>query len=502
MKSLLLFLLLLPSLVMAVAADPQTYLTKLSKSIKGIPPTLAERQALEKLSSASDIDTYMKGRISEYLQSPSFELKFKDKIDELFRFTAEKSTESQYFAGHSSYDYLVQDLIHNNQSWDQLLLNKKYKVNSNDSVRYRYSLTELDFYHMLTNQVPAIPDAATTLSEQIHRYDHGSVSDTLLNFNFDDSDLRMAGVLTTPRFLTRYVDTALNKNRRRASAVFRVFLCDSMVPAIPAKTEDSEKTDFNVLFPGNNQSHGAGMDPGAMGNADLHGAQADCRACHYKLDPMGQTFALSAGAMSPFPSPGALTFKSMISLKDINMPVAGVGELAKNITQQDDYVHCQVKHFWDWYVGTDAPMNQKMENDLAQKFNEVGRRPKDFISYLVSLDIFKERPQILSEAQILARRVVPIFKNCNSCHQLPTKDDMNGMDTWDLTEMPYGNTPEDKTKAIRKISKALGVGAGNLKQKMPPPDSTYKLSDDDYLLLKRWIEKGAPDFTGMPQVTQ
>ena len=66
--------------------------------------------------------------------------------------------------------------------------------------------------------------------------------------SFAENDLRLAGALTTPLFFSRYATTGINKNRRRAAAIFRIFLCDKMTAAIPAMETIDDAT-FNLLYP-------------------------------------------------------------------------------------------------------------------------------------------------------------------------------------------------------------------------------------------------------------
>ncbi|HWU44747.1 MAG TPA: hypothetical protein VN132_14945, partial [Bdellovibrio sp.] len=323
----------------------------------------------------------------------------------------------------------------------------------------------------------------------------------LETITFDKNDPRIAGVLTTSRFLNRYQNTALNKNRRRSAAVFRSFLCDDMVAAIPAKTNDSERTDYDVLLPTTAQPPSGSSKTEdqlrkELRKNDPHGSLQGCMNCHYKLDPMGKTFALSASGLSAESSPGALVYKS--GERNINIPVKGIGELAANIIQQKEYVNCQVNLFWKWFIGQDVPKTSARQEELVQAFEKGGRRPLDFISYLVQSREFKAPPVFLSEEQLLARKAAKVLRRCYDCHKDQT--DNPEIQAWDLTDLPYGNDPAGRNFSVHQIAWVLDIPHDGAKKKMPPKESLWQLSPDEFETMKQWITQGAPDYSGQRQV--
>ena len=68
---------------------------------------------------------------------------------------------------------------------------------------------------------------------------------------FDPTESRVAGALTTARFFNRYNTTEINKNRKRAAAVFNIFLCDAMEPSIPEPSANPDDL-LDKAFPGGN----------------------------------------------------------------------------------------------------------------------------------------------------------------------------------------------------------------------------------------------------------
>lgn len=500
MKFLITFTLLPLFCISALSSDlptAETRLDKLSKTLRGVPANLQERQSLANFANAGRTDEFLRMKAEDYLKSEHFEMKLKRNIDELYRMKTELTLPGDNNpALTDAYHVMVRKVIHENLSWDELILNKSYKF----SEKFRQSISgmnEQQYYDILMdNKEPEM-----TLEEQLATGGFGfdpqkKAKD--FEYNFDRKDPRVAGVLTTARFLNRYVNTALNKNRRRAATLFRVFLCDPMVASVPARSNESDNADLDLVYP----KGSAGMTSTEeelrqeLKPNDPHGSQPDCRACHDKLDPVGRVFAFSAKGMHFKPSPGALSYRSKQGQK-VKIPVSGVGELAEKFTQQKDYQSCQVKHFWRWYVGQDVPLSEAREVELVNTFNQLGRKPKDFVAYLVQSKEFNQKPRILTAPQTLARRATRILKNCNSCH---TQSDVEEMMNWDLTELPYGKNQASRTELVQKLKDALDIENDGRYREMPPKNSMWKLSEDDFQILKKWLTTGAPDYEGRLQV--
>lgn len=480
MKGLILVLISFSSLSGAFAAPAsyETQLFKLSKSLKGVPPTLEERTALQNSISWNKAEAFLAAKTQEYVKTPQFNLKLKQKVDELMRFIPQTGSLTANFGANrpTAYDLFVENLIAQNLSWNHLLTGKSYRTRTQGG----FFREETEFYSILKN----IPDNLD--------YPTSSSSERALEiYDFDANDSRIAGVLTTPRFFDRYVNTALNKNRRRAAAVFRIFMCDTMIPSVPTQDSASEKADYDRIFPDHKNLTESQIRKSLAGN--VHGQQADCMACHYKLDPLGQTFGFSSSTAAPKPAPGALRYQGQDGRK-VDITVTGVAELGQKIAEQPEFAKCQVSHFWRWYIGKDVPLTAAKEEELVKKFDQVGRKPQDFVAHLVTLPEFKEKPQILTEDQLLARRTVKIFKNCTSCH------DSTGEAVWDLTDLPYSKDPRRREKMIKEIREILDIDGNGARAEMPPEDSLWQLSSDEFDTIKQWLNRGAPDFQGTPQV--
>jgi hypothetical protein len=494
MKWFILFLLTLQfsQVSFAAPATPETLLMKLSKSLKGESASLEDRQGLQTAVAAGRGDEFLKSKTQEYLNDAKFSLKLKQKVDELMRLIPQTAAQpvptpenNNGGAGSrpTAYDLFVQNLIAQNLSWDHLLTGKNYRTFGGGN----FLREEKSFYGLLSPNYAPVTDL-----EQVIRKTNESMDTEITQIDFPAQDQRVAGVLTTPRFFDRYVNTALNKNRRRAAAVFRIFMCDTMIPTVPAQDSKSQKTDYDTILPGHQNVTEQQIRKSVAGN--IHGQQADCMSCHYKLDPLGQTFGMSAAALAPHASSGALRFQGYDGRK-VDIALNGLGDLGEQVVKQPEYEKCQVSNFWRWYIGKDVPLSANRELELIKAFNQAGRKPKDFIAYLVNQPEFKEKPQILTEDQILSRRVVKIFKSCNSCHESTEED------VWDLTDLPYSRDARLRERKIKKLKEVLDTDGDGTRAEMPPEDSLWQLSQDDFATIKTWMERGSPDFKGTPQVT-
>jgi hypothetical protein len=474
----------------AFGADPaqdETYFFKISKSLRGMPPSLEERNAFAEAARLGTVPAFLQGKTQQYLKEEAFTYKLKQQVDELVRVQEQRDFSRPLGKSGTSYDRLVTGILQGNLSWDQLLLAKSYRYGDLDMNNFFFGLKEDEFFAIPFNgqvPTPGFGDIEKAYDPTVeHRVD------------FPAGDSRIAGILTTPRFFGRYVNTALNKNRRRAAAVFRIFLCDTMAPSVPARDDKGDDQDFDTIFPGHKAFSEDDIRRNAQG--DIHGSLPDCKACHYKLDPLGQTFGFSAATLAPMASPGALRFQGADGRK-VDTALGGLGDLGAAITQQPEYARCQVRHFWNWYVGKDVPMSRHQEDLLVQRFDVLGRKPQDFVAYLVGLPEFRAKPVALNEDQLLARRAVKILKNCNDCHQSQSED--LDMRAWDLTDLPFPGTAGDREDSVQMLRKALDLANEGANKKMPPKDSLWKLGQEDFNLLKNWIAHGAPDFNGQPQV--
>lgn len=465
------------------SVSAETYLRKLSLHIRGVTPSREEYASLKQAVTPADKKAFFSATIERYLSSSLHVGKMNLRLEELFQLKVSnvpadhpyltvpveefESEVVRRYASSNSLNKLFRDIAFNDLSWDTLLTGKTYTAfprmsNFSESVTIRDGL----FYSLAGGTDPNHVDP--------------------IDVKFADDDVRVAGALTTSRFYNRYVNTALNKNRRRAAAVFRIFLCDDM-KAVVVDEKGKQDEIIDLVYP----DAGAGaIGHFAVPPADRHGTDPACMKCHYKLDPMGSSFQNSGLVLSKFASPGALVY-TRASGEKVNVPTKGLGELAHAITEQPEYIDCQLRHFWRWFVGEDQPLDEKTLAELREKFESVQRRPNRFIAYLVTRPEFGGAdPQ--SEIEEMVFGVKSVLKNCNGCHMV------EGIPSF--TDWPIGGASSNK-KFLLKIQMALGLDGSGIRR-MPPKSSVWQPQAEELELLQKWFDLGAPNARGERQLDE
>jgi cytochrome c553 len=477
-------------------AQPATQLQKLSRALSGKNASVDDLNSIQNLKTDQEVQSYLKLKAREYVQSENFKLNFKFKIDELFKMQVSRNLSDRNYA----YDNLIQTIINDNKNWDQLLLAHEYTISVPDashSAEQDFEGSEHKFFETLTGGQQNVYNDFSTIVKSIDLSLNGGLTSTQTSliekkYQFDEKDERIAGLLSTKRFFSRYTNTALNKNRRRAAFVFDVFLCDPMVPVVPAISNENELKDIDF-------SVGKKLTEEqikAHTKVDPHGQQADCMACHEKLDPLGQVFSNSNFQLSPFAAPGALFYRRS-GQAPVSTPVKGLRSLARSITQQEEYIKCQTQHFWNWFIGEDVPLTDSRHQELVQFFNSIDRKPVDFILYLVSQPEFKKAPLPLTENQLLARQAAGILKTCHSCHK---QNESELIDYWDMSSFPFAKDLKTRESRVAEMKKQLDTKNNSSNPKMPPRSSLWRPTQQEYLILNKWLTTGAPDLNGDLQV--
>ncbi len=468
--------------------SPTAELRRASLLLRGQPPSPAEYdQVLKSQNQRQTINDI----IQTYLKSNQFTLRMRIRLQELFRLKQETSfhkskipgpsEESQNinYSGSPNYAYgntnaldqLFFDIISKNLSWDSLLVSKQYQFKKFNSSNFRMS--DLEFFRWVFNE------EISTVTQN----ESGFIN---LEAKNDKQKSVLAGSITTSRFYQRNQTTKINKNRRRAAAVFRTFLCDDLKPVIlPDASEDKEllKLALEGYIKKDNQE---------ISNSEerKHAEDPQCQSCHYKLDPLAKTFRGSSLVLNSEPAPGTLVFRRRDGSM-VNIPANGIGQLAEEITKQPEYVQCQVKHFWNWFIGKDVYLSAKRHEELVESFNKLGRRPLDFVSALISSAEFRTIP---AENQLITySHVEPILQSCNQCH-VDKKSKKNKAP--DLGKYPFANDNEDNKDLLKDVSKSIDLKSMGMSKSMPPEEAGWKLSVDDFNILKMWISQGARDDEG------
>jgi mono/diheme cytochrome c family protein len=495
--SLIIFFLVLPYWVQAqTKLGDLAYLYKMSQSIRGINPTDQDKQELQDAQSQGHTSEFFTAKSKQYLTSANHIIKMSYRLSELFQvqFPIKSPVGYVYKKGdtqpthESSLDALFSSLAKDDLSWDLLAVGREYTFYP----EFDYQASRISDFGFFQN----IASLGTNIGI-------GSLADTTIshetdfkiqNYTFDPKQKQIAGAITTPRFFERYANSQTNHNRRRAAAIYRIFLCDNMSPVVPSsKSNDPEIV--KLLYPDHSHLSEGEIASMAGSRESLHGAQASCIGCHQKLDPVGHVFDSSPLTLSKASSRGALVM--IRSEAKSQTVVTGFSELGQALIQQPEYERCQVQHFWKWFIGQDIPLDTVREAELVKKFADVQHKTNDFIQYLVLQPEFRYRLQPSAESE-LASDVRKLFKRCNECHQ--GNDDYRGPDlaVWPLRSSNSLKTPQQWLDLISAKINLPGHGTG---AKMPPPEAQWTLTEDDFTNIQKWISLGAPDEFGKVQVS-
>jgi cytochrome c553 len=320
---------------------------------------------------------------------------------------------------------------------------------------------------------------------------------------FPAGDQRAAGVLTTSMFRSRYVATPSNLNRRYAQAIYRIFLCEELTPVALPNTdlEAAYKKKLSAMIsflqnlpaskPNDPQPHpspGMGMEMNML-LGDPHATDPTCVSCHERLDPMAATFGTPGGQTFPEKAfPGA--FVRRVFGEKIETPAAGIYELATILTNHPQYQDCQVKHFWDWFIGADAPQSAETHARWLTKFKE-GTGVRDFIEWIAVQPEFRRDRTYDLEANLHDPtgflQVEPILERCNGCH---------GFHGIDFTQRPWGGSRESDARWLIEFRRHLDPGAP-VADAMPPNRDEWSATDLEK--LRQWMNQATPwDDGGFP----
>lgn len=459
------------------AMGPYTHLRKISLHLRGKTPTLEEYTALGEAALKGETARFLRDKTQQYLSSDEHIDKMSFRFEELLYlapsalpfYSVHLGEDAQEFgtpvqdpySNFNALNSLVREIISRNLSWDTLLTSKKYTLNKTSQSR----VNDETFYAALSPQMTA---------RNGRREAH-----------FEENDDRIAGVITTSRFFTRYATTALNKNRRRSAAILRIFMCDDMKAVIAGGTGNDNKIIDRIFPPQPTKLSSMAIRSDAMTeDPDPHNANPDCMKCHFKLDPLARTLRGSGHVLSPLTSPGGLVFKRKEILVDL--PARSIGHVAELITQQPEYLRCQVKHFWRWFIGEDKPLEASTVDELVSQFNAVNRRPNDFIAYLLSRAEFSGATNE-NEHGPLIHEVKKVLRNCNGCHEeelIPA-----------FTDWPIGDSEREHKRWLKKISRSLNLD-GKGERTMPPRRSDWQPTESDLNILRQWYKVGAPNEKG------
>lgn len=495
MKKIFLILLLTTS-TFAQEISLSQKIKKLSVTLKGTPPLAKEYQEAQEMLLNKSESEILSLKADEYLASISFQEKFQNHVADLFRLQQTNFLKKNYANTNDSFSQettfypafhlLVRNILKENKPWISLLTDKNYiLMNSNQKTNFSPDTT---FYKYLDESLFKYDSLDSSYFLDTN-YDAYNPTYSIIRVEGKKDDLRLAGVLTTPSFFSRYVTTGVNKNRRRAAAIFNVFLCKDMVASIPVPKEGTDPYKKLGLI-GFDQATEEQITNHVK--SDLHGSDPQCYKCHRQLDPTGAVFNLSPTIPSSISSPGVLSYVNSEGVF-VQKPLRGLGDLGPAISTEADYISCQVRHFWKWTFGENKLLTPDMEKILVNDFNQVQQRPKDFIKKLVSQPEFYNKVTY-TEDQLSTIAAFKVIKKCQSCHNENADDiELENIAGINIYELISNLKFENRAKLIKRFYSQI------TKNKMPPQEAAKDFSESEIQSILKWINKGAPNFKGQKE---
>jgi len=282
---------------------------------------------------------------------------------------------------------------------------------------------------------------------------------------------RFRSILGSLDFLNQFPDTATNKNRKRASHVFRAFLCETLSNATP-------------------EEHFTRDD-------DDHANNPDCLGCHVRLDPMARFFdgwrpPVTGGTVTWFdpaePSSGAVVVRDGGAWS--SHPGAGDGELGRLLLGLPQTEACFADKAWELAHGVSVRLDAESRARLVASYRDRGTfkallREAFLHPYFWST----EEPTPVNYAD-----VKPMVQTCKSCHAPGRPRQPN----FDADNYPWRADPAENAAVLRKVFGAL---AGNPAYRRMPPAPIPALPQESLQRMREWIMGGALDARLSPTLT-
>ncbi|MCX6117602.1 MAG: hypothetical protein NT027_08680 [Proteobacteria bacterium] len=316
-------------------------------------------------------------------------------------------------------------------------------------------------------------------------------------------------------FFSKIPNSSTNRNRKRAAWVLKRFFCDDLTP-------------INVEAP---SEHGDGV----------HGSQASCYSCHYKLDPMAGYFRhLGNGGRSyekfskiiyddfaisdrseyekPWRSSSSERSWNIGYIRDLKRTESNTygetfGDLLQLLKTAPEVKQCFVKRVAQYMLGESQTMDSGYLNAIADRFvasSKVNATQafKNVFKEIALSNTFVEKDPISSQCYDFAAssaqgsrapcRIASILeRNCTSCHS--SNGPSGGLDLTKWSKIgadsvtgssifgfPHveGETQLSKSESLKRINDRLQTPDSNLRM---PLMKTMPSAEREELFL--WLQK-------------
>ena len=480
----LFFLLLFVLNGQAAELSPAVYLMKLHERITGKWPEPKEYDSLHRemkrthCSSVSCLKPYFRSQIEALMKEPEFYQWMILLVYEKMGFRAPMNPQlilsnADFSSSEDIVNFLIFRTVMENRSIDELFTSQKYWNLVPKTYSSNTGIFEPGGFKIQQDKAPR----SKTVFVKIP-IGEGAFREEKLKETDYSGHPNVSGLLSTIRFLNRYWNSPVNQNRKRASAIFKSMLCDSLTPSLEREGEkDREKRMALGISEISTERSAAELQQ------NRHASQSDCRQCHSRLDPLARTMRPMELGLSNESVPGKLRFFSAFN-ELTEVPADNFHDIIGKITKQDKYLECQVQWLVEKIIGKDVVLLPNRFGDLTRRFERDGRRLKSFIADLLLAPEFIGEDTKFKEDSTFsgAQRV---FMNCYHCHG----------------NFVMGQTSSYKSK-IKNIAEKLDLAHGGKNRQMPPMEHFWAPSSEDLGMISAWIKKGAPIASRKPILTK
>lgn len=456
---------------------PHVFLNRITNRLIGRWPLPKENEALSKemrsknCASVSCLDRFFREYIEEKMKDPAFYAMAYGKVTERFGYKSPPSPllsriveagREMTNVGEGRDFMLVYRTFKENKAFDELFTSQRIT----DPIYPGLSVSggNADFFSIDSSPVGMNAESPTTYDLTLENGRSISASEYSLR-----GHPNVAGLFSSQRFLTRYWNSPLNANRKRAAAYFRVMLCDAMSPALERETQKEKELRIAL-----------GVSDEKLSEEELkkihlnrHGNQRDCAVCHNRLDPIGRSMRGLENGISGVPFKASLRYLDTNG-KLTNIPAENFANLIAQTTEQSKYLDCQVSWMIETYLGKDLGLQPQRFAEVVSIVEKKKRRIKDVITELMMLPEFRGLNQKLIEpASLIAAKGV--LSNCTECHR-------------SFFEL----RPEQLKARLTRIAVCLDLPGEGRQAAMPPSDHWWSPSQGEILAVRDWVRQGAP----------
>lgn len=456
---------------------PHVFLNRITNRLIGRWPQPKENEALSKemrsknCASVACLDRFFRDYIEEKMEDPAFYAMAYSKVTERFGYKSPPSPllsliieagREMTNTGEGRDFMLVYRTFKENKSIDELFTSQRIT----DPIYPGLSVSggNADFFSIDSSPVGMGAESPTSYSLILEDGRGVAASEYTLR-----GHPNIAGMFSSQRFLTRYWNSPLNANRKRAAAYFRVMLCDAMSPALERETQKEKELRIAL-----------GISDEKLTEEELkkihlnrHGNQKDCAVCHNRLDPIGRSMRGMENGISGVP------FKANLRYLDPNgkltdIPVDNFSKLITKTTEQSKYLDCQVNWMIETYLGKDLGLQPQRFAEIVAIVEKKKRRVKDIVTELMMLPEFRGLNQKIVEPAALVSAKAAL-SNCTECHR-----------------SFFSLRPEQLKARMSRIAVCLDLPGEGQERAMPPSDHWWHPSQGEVLAVRDWIRQGAP----------